>query len=85
MSDHDAHPLPTMSGPATFAIRVSGRLTAQDSERLGGLALEYSSTADGEPITTLRGRLPDQAALLGVLNALYSWQVPVLSVEALDA
>jgi hypothetical protein len=30
-------------------------------------------------ITTLRGQLPDQAALFGVLNALYDMRLPLLS------
>ena len=34
------------------------------------------------PVTTLTGQLMDQAALLGVLNTLYSYyQLPLLSVE----
>jgi hypothetical protein len=35
------------------------------------------------PTTALRGRLLDQAALLGVLNALYGLHLPLLSVEHL--
>jgi hypothetical protein len=42
----------------------------------------------GEPeaaYTTVTGRLPDQAALMGVLNALYDRHVAVLAVETLTA
>jgi hypothetical protein len=42
----------------------------------------------GEPeaaYTTVTGRLPDQAALMGVLNALYDRHVVVLAVERLAA
>jgi len=36
---------------------------------------------EGSTITTLEGRLLDQAALLGVLMALYNTRLPLLSVE----
>ena len=35
------------------------------------------------PFTTLEGRLPDQVALLGVLNYLYGLRMSLLSVEYL--
>ena len=76
----DTPDVPTMSGPATYVIRVRGRLGANDIERLAGVSVETVEEEAGVPITTLRGRLADQAALLGVLNALYAWQMPVLSV-----
>ena len=42
---------------------------------------------EGEaPVTTLSGRLLDQAALLGVLNTLYDYyHAPLLSVEFLGS
>jgi hypothetical protein len=82
---HDEPSVPTMSGPADYTIRVRGRVTARDGERLGGLAVELPSDDVADPVTTLHGRLADQAALLGVLNSLYAWQLPVLSVEALSS
>lgn len=36
-------------------------------------------------MTELTGPLPDQAALMGVLNQLYRNLVPLLSVECLSA
>ena len=73
-----------MSGPATYEIRVHGRIGSGDLDRLGGVSIEAVEEETGVPITTLRGRLPDQAALIGVLNALYAWQMPVLSVTAAE-
>jgi hypothetical protein len=37
------------------------------------------------PNTVLSGWLPDQAALLGVLNTLYSLHFPLLSVEYIES
>jgi len=36
-------------------------------------------------VTTLEGRLLDQAALAGVLNTLYELHLPVLEVKCLSA
>jgi hypothetical protein len=41
------------------------------------------TTSSGDQ-STLVGRLPDQAALSGVLSSLYERQYPVLSVECLE-
>jgi hypothetical protein len=43
-----------------------------------------TSGEDDDSNSTLVGRLPDQAALSGVLNTLYETQYPVLSVECLE-
>ena len=37
----------------------------------------------GKSVITLTGRLADQAALFGALNALYNMRMPLLSVEYL--
>ena len=47
----------------------------------GGIAISSQFEADGSPLTTLTGPLVDQAALYGVLNALYSLGFALLSVE----
>jgi hypothetical protein len=70
--------------PAVYRIRVVGRVDPRLSARLGGLTIT-SGEAPGYPIITeLTGELPDQAALLGVLNQLYHRLVPLLSVEYLS-
>ncbi len=70
--------------PANYKIRVQGRLDAKYSDELGGMII--TSTADGKnlPVTTLVGHLVHQAALSGVLNTLYEFHLPLLSVENLD-
>jgi hypothetical protein len=70
--------------PAVYRIRVEGRLDARWSARLGGMTLAIRE-APGQPtITEFTGSLPDQAALLGVLNQLYLLLVPLRSVECLS-
>ena len=69
---------------ASYRIRVQGHLDDSWSDRLGGMVLTRAFTADKQPMTILIGRLRDQAALSGVMNALYGLHRPVLSVEHLD-
>ena len=72
-----------METPASYRIRVRGELDESFSDRLGGLTITINSAGERGPVTTLLGRLADQAAVSGVLNALYELHLPVLSVERL--
>jgi len=47
---------------------------------MGGLEISVAGSQD-QPVTTLAGELRDQAALIGVLNGLYSLGYALLSVE----
>lgn len=72
--------------PTFYRIRVTGRLDLGWSEFLGGLAIEIHDGEGGEgtEVTTeLTGPLADEAALMGVLEHLYSLRIPLLSVECL--
>lgn len=70
--------------PASYRIRVAGRLEAEWSEWTGGMAVLLQGTAESGFTTELLGRLPDQAALMGVLERLYAYRVTLLSVECLE-
>jgi hypothetical protein len=69
--------------PATYQIRVQGILDDRWSNRLGGVTITTGQTSEA-PVTSLSGRLVDQAALLGVLNTLHDLRLPLLSVEVED-
>jgi hypothetical protein len=71
--------------PATYSIRVVGHLDENWSTRLGGLKINATSQEGKKAVTTLSGPVIDQAALFGVLKALYDMRLPLLSVECLDA
>jgi hypothetical protein len=60
-----------------FEIRVKGHLDESWSDWLEGL--EVSLLENDE--MTLRGRIGDQAALMGVLNRLYGLNLVLLSVN----
>jgi hypothetical protein len=70
--------------PARYRIRVQGYLDATWAGRMGGMRIMIHTPSGKAPVTTLCGSLIDQAALLGVLNGLYSLRLPLLSVECLD-
>jgi hypothetical protein len=72
---------PTMSDPADYRIRIQGRIGPSWIGRLAGMVATESSGESGEEVTTLVGRLADQAALAGILNTLYELHLPVLSAE----
>ncbi len=84
MASHQGEPRPTMHGPATYRVRVLGRLEATWSARLEGMTISGDRQADGEYLTVLVGQLADQAALSGVLDTLYQLHMPVLSVDCLE-
>ena len=71
----------TMEGPAIYRICVNGTLAPEWSKHLATMQL---TPVDGGK-TILVGRLNDQAALSGVLNALYELHLPVYSVECWEA
>ena len=70
--------------PAAYRIRVQGHVDDSWSDRLGGLTVTRAYTAHQEPMTILIGGLLDQAALSGVLNAIYNQHLSVFSVELLN-
>jgi hypothetical protein len=70
--------------PATYQIRVQGRIDPDWSDRLAGMTICLTAEETSPPVTTLQGELGDQAALAGVLNTLYELHLPVLSVHCLS-
>ena len=69
----------SMDTPAVYQIRVRGILDPTWFDSFCGLRVLPS--ARERNVTILTGTLPDQAALLGILNALYDLQIPLLSFE----
>ena len=69
--------------PGNYRIRVRGLVDRNWSDWLGGMTIttrEGQSTSE----TDLVGQVADQAALAGILNALYEMHLPILRVEFLD-
>jgi hypothetical protein len=61
-------------------IRIKGNLKQDWSDWLAGLIVSHQ--ANGE--TVLNGELPDQAALLGLLNRIHGLNLALLSFSLSD-
>lgn len=68
--------------PSAYVIRVQGVLRASWSDRLGGMRITPDESNAG--CTVLQGVLPDQAALLGILEGLYDLGMLLLLVECVE-
>ncbi len=71
--------------PAMYKIKVLGELKGSWSERLQGLQINIERSPDKKPESILIGQIDDQAALSGVLNALYDFNMTIISVQMLKS
>jgi len=69
---------------ATYCIEVEGEGGENLSDRLGGMRVTNIRKTDQSIITTLVGRVRDQAELAGLLNCLYEMHLPIRSVKLLS-
>ena len=70
--------------PATYRVEVDGHLDESWSDRLAGMRITTRKRPDQTFVTTLIGRLRDQAELSGVLNSLYGLHLSILKVEVVN-
>ena len=66
---------------ASYCIEVEGHLDESWSDRLAGMHITTRKRSDQTTVTTLKGRIRDQAELSGLLNSLYELHMPILSVK----
>ena len=71
--------------PARYRIRIVGILDERWSNYCGGMTIEHENDPKRSAMTILTGRLADQSALIGVLNALRDIGCPILAVECVEA
>lgn len=70
--------------PGRYRIFVQGQLSTSWSSRLSDMEITAQESEGQQPVTILTGEVRDQAALMGVLNALHDMHCLVLKVEQLD-
>jgi hypothetical protein len=73
-----------VSAPATYRICVQGHLDEKWSDYVQGMSISTEYDECQNPVTSLTGQLLDQSAFMGVINALYDYRLPILSVECLS-
>lgn len=78
----DAHSL-HLDDAAHYRIYVQGLFEASWLDMLSGVWVIASRQPVGKGITILLGEVADQAALMGVLEQLYSLGFPLLLIEHL--
>jgi hypothetical protein len=71
--------------PALYQIKLLGHLNAEWSNALDDFTLTATASEDAPTVTTLRGRVADQAALFGLLSRIRDLGLPLLLVECLAA
>jgi hypothetical protein len=72
-----------MALPAVYRIRITGRMDPKWSEWLQGMTISTVEEEGGTAYSELIGSLPDQAALMGVLQQLNNCSISVISMECL--
>jgi hypothetical protein len=76
-------PYPTLTQPATYRIRITGRVSNSWSDFMSGLHEVYLPES-GTGVTELTGTVPDQSALFGLLCHIRDLGLPLISVEFIE-
>lgn len=69
---------------AIYQIRLEGKVSSRWSKLLCNMAIEVMNQKRNEAETVLTGVLRDQAELFGLLNAIYSLGLILISVERIE-
>ena len=77
----EQHPHFPIDLPSTYRICVTGGLENGWAERLWGMTSIPIEQAGEREQTLLAGKVADQAALVGIINALYNMGYAFVSVE----
>lgn len=70
-----------MNKPRLYEFRIEGQLSDHWSEWFEGMTIQPNPQQDE---TIMKGVLPDQAALLGVLTKIHSLNLKIISVNRFE-
>jgi hypothetical protein len=71
-------------GPTVYRIAVQGRLDEARWDWFEEMMMTVEIRQDGPPVTILTGRLPDQAALQGILSRIGLLNLKLISVTEME-
>ena len=74
----------SISRPSRYRICVYGRMNPAWSDMFQGMTVTVVGAQDQLTVTELCGQLPDQASLMGVLEQLHNFSIPVISVACMS-
>lgn len=72
---------PSTGGANRYRIHAQGLVAQTWIAAFEDMAITTALAPDGTCLTTLEGTLPDQAALVGIINILYDLQLKLVRVE----
>lgn len=72
-----------MDLPVKYRIKVKGSVDETWFNYYDNMTVELEDDGGRQPLTTLTGFVPDQAALISILTLLYDMRYPLISVECL--
>lgn len=70
-----------MDIPARYRIQVHGAVDEAWFDYYDNMVIEIEAGSMRRPLTTITGRVIDQAALQAMLSLLYDMQLPLVSVD----
>jgi hypothetical protein len=76
---------PNFSGRGEYEIKVKGHLDERWSLWFEEMTITTGFNEDGKPVTTFTGPMVDQAALHGVLAKIRDINMPLISVNQIEA
>ena len=67
-----------------YRIKVEGKVDKRWTDWFSGMQIHYIKDQTPNPVTILRGPIPDQSALRGILVKLWDLNLTLVAVQRLD-
>ena len=71
----------TIDQPGIYRIKIQGRLSEGTIRSFDEMVVAVKTNAAGAPITTITGKISDQAALHGIVARIRDLGLPLILVE----
>ena len=78
-------PTPGAPGRVAYRLRIEGRLDERALDSADDVTLTLAVTPTVPEVTTVTCALPDQGALVRLINRLHHLGLPLVSLERLEA